>query len=60
MSIIIKIYIEHIIILLNLAFDCDLVIIDNYFNNYIFVNRKLYSKYVFETKIYFFILEGQH
>ena len=54
--IIIKFYIEHIIILLNLVFDCDLVIIDNYFNNYIFVRRKLYSKYVFEIKIYFFIL----
>ena len=60
MPIIIKFYIEHIIILLNLAFDCDLVIIDNYFNNYIFVHRKLYSKYVLKQRYIFFILEGQH
>ena len=55
MSIIIKIYIEHIIILLNLAFDCDLVIIDNYFNNYIFIHRKLYSKYVLKQRYIFFL-----
>ena len=54
MPIIIKFYIEHIIILLNLVSDCDLVIIDNYFNNYIFVHIKLYSKYVFEKRYIFY------
>ena len=57
MPIIIKFYVEHIIILLNLVSDCDLVIIDNYFNNYIFVHIN-YIPSMFLNKDIFFILGG--
>ena len=47
-SIIIKFYTEHIILLLNLPSDYNLIIIDNYFNNYTLFIENYISKYVFK------------
>ena len=56
--IIIKFYIEHIILLFNLPFYYNLIIIDNYFNNYTLLIENYVPKYVFEQR-YIFLFLGE-